>query len=250
MAHHRQAAHLGQQPPDAEPRVIQLPLRADYLHAIIESLVSRAGGIGAPLGMYARYAGQATEQPVLYFLIAPSLGHGSSGPSSRRNVRASRLAGYDIFGDAILADVELESPNFRHPKSRGVPPCERFLAMELADPLAYTLASACRPLLGNWALPRLAAWPKTRRPKAIMEEFMVRHHASTGRSFDSSAWPVRTQEDGSPEAHTPFAGAAYTNAWLLEGRDPPPEAQYNDERYCHEMALSQCPFCKNPIFRS
>ena len=33
----------------------------------------RANGIGAPLGMFAHYEGQATEQPVLYFLIVPNV---------------------------------------------------------------------------------------------------------------------------------------------------------------------------------
>ena len=126
------------EPPDAEPRVIRLPLRADYLYAITECLVSLAGGIGAPLGMYARYAGQKTEQPVLYFLIVslPGEGHASAWVfSTRRNERASRIAGFDIYGDAIVADIELKPPHRTRPVSGGVPACERFLAMELADPL-------------------------------------------------------------------------------------------------------------------
>ncbi len=224
---------------DGEPRVVHVPLRADYLHAIIESLVSRNGGIGAPLGMHARYAGQKTEQPVLYFLIVPAAAEGSASAvaSPRRNERASRLAGYDIFGDAILADVELEPPSRSHPTSRGVPVCERFLAMELADPLAFTLASASMPLLGCWALPRLAAWPATRRPKAVMEEFMRRHCAHTGCFMTPSSWPVHTQADGvTPQAHTPFVGTVQTDMWLRDGRRPPSnQVWYNEELQCHEL---------------
>ena len=232
---------LPAEPHNAEPHVIKVPLRTDYLHAITESLVSRAGGIGAPLGMYARHSGQKTEQPVLYFLIVtwPAEGHESADALPPRNERASQLAGYDIFGDAILADVELELPErHRAVSTVGVPACERFLAKELADPLAFTLASADRPLLGHWALPRLAAWPPTCRPKAVMEEFMEfmrRHHATTGRFVASSVWPLHTQADGSPQAHTPFVGAAYTNAWLLDGREPPPEARYDEEHQCHVL---------------
>ena len=88
--------------------------------------------------MYARYAGQKTEQPVLYFLIVslPGEGHASAWVfSTRRNERASRIAGFDIYGDAIVADIELKPPHRTRPVSGGVPACERFLAMELADPL-------------------------------------------------------------------------------------------------------------------
>jgi len=64
---------------------------------------------------------------------------------------------------------------------------------------------------------------------------LARHYANTGHYVDSSGWPVRTQEDGTPEANTPFVGAAYTNIWRLKRRDPPPEVQYNVERDCHEL---------------
>ena len=245
---------LPAEPPGAEPQVIKLPLRLDYLNAITESLVSRAGGVGAPLGMFAHYEGQETKQPMLYFLIAKSPAEGiepvAVAPLRQRNERASSLAGFDIFGDAILADVELEPMERNRPVSQGIPACERFLAMKLVDPLAFVLGSAWRPLLGCWVLPRLAAWSPTRQPKGVMEEFAVRHYAKTACFMTSSSWPVHTDEDGKPMPHTPFEGASYTNVWLLAGREPPPEAEARiahllDYGECHELRGSACARKKN-----
>ena len=99
---------------------------------------------------------------------------------------------------------------------------------------------ASRPLLGYWELPRLTAWPATRNPKVVMQEFAVRHYAKGGVRVESSAWPVNVDADGTPEANTPFESAARTNAWLL-GRaagSPPLEALYDEERECHVLSGS------------
>ena len=96
---------LPAEPAGAEPQLVRLPLRADYLYAITESLASRAGGVGAPLGMHARYAGQATEQPVLYFQIVtpPAASQAWSEPL----VRSWFEAGGCLSVDAVHVEPSL-----------------------------------------------------------------------------------------------------------------------------------------------
>ena len=84
------------------PHPVRLDGRVDYLDVISE----RLGG-HAPLGMHARHSGQATTSPVLYFLLVDA-----ASAAHERNAFASRLAGFDVFGDALLADVKLDKDEY------------------------------------------------------------------------------------------------------------------------------------------
>ena len=211
-------------PGGAEPSIVQVALRVDYLNALTERLIQLNGGVGAPLGLHGRYAGQTTEQPVLYFLLLVS------PPPAAHNAVASLLAGFDIYGPAILADVALASAMPPELQVGGISSCERYVAMASADPVSYMLGDARRPLLGGWGVPRLEAWPATfvrdsswsKRPIALLEDWLLRQPQAL--FVESQGRAARTDAQGNDEPNTPFIGHVRTNAWTLGlcTRDPPP----------------------------
>ena len=185
--------------------------------------------------MYARHVGQITEQPVLYFLIAPS---------AARNELASRLAGHDVHGDAILAAVELEEAADGGSALRcdGIPACERFLAEHEPSPLAFWVGKVVGfPLLSNWSVPRMAGFQchhgqMKRPPKAVMQEWSQRPpsrlRAGTQRRSRCMSMTRRS------EAADALYGRVYTNAWASGSAstwgNPPPEARRLDNGL-HEL---------------
>ena len=240
--------------PGASPRPIQLARRLDFLHVLAERLeqqhtasnststssaaaaAAAATFPGGPLGMYARHVGQITEQPVLYFLIAPS---------AARNELASRLAGHDVHGDAILAAVELEEAADGGSALRcdGIPACERFLAEHEPSPLAFWVGKVVGfPLLSNWSVPRMAGFQchhgqMKRPPKAVMQEWSQRPLVKTPR-WDAEALAVHVDDQGEAKPQTPFYGRVYTDAWASGSAStwgiPPPEARRLDNGL-HEL---------------
>jgi len=186
------------------PRVVALPRRIDYLNVISEAL----GGGGA-LGVHARCEGQAdlgvasrptasvhtsepchcceqvTRQPILYFLVGPRL-------AGRRNELASRVAGLEVCGDALLADARVVRAEAArrgagggvgggvggraqlYLRCGGAALYESFLAQHGAGLLGFVVGCTGAPLLGQWALPRLEAWPSERPPQTVLQEYLER----------------------------------------------------------------------------
>eukprot|EP00966_Prymnesium_polylepis_P285331 6591051-Prymnesium_polylepis.1 len=129
----------------AAPHPIRLARRVDYLTVVHEAL-----GATAPLGMHARYKGQVSEQPMLYFQCAVD-------GTAARNAFASQLAGFTICGDAILADAMLYS-HHGEPQlltaadhGDGVASCEAFLAEHGGHLLGFLQNKMGWLLLGSWA---------------------------------------------------------------------------------------------------
>jgi len=193
--------------PDRRPTVVALPRRADYLNVIAE----RLGG-NRPLALHARHRGQATEQPVLYFLL--------SEDPVEPNTLASDLAGVEIYGDAILVDVELRvaADGVRYELRCGsIARCERELARHKGGLVGILLATVGRPLLGCWALPRRTAWPvKQAPPHGVLSEWLLKQPLrSDGAALFACAEVsvVHVDSDGNPMPQASFLGTVRTNAW-------------------------------------
>ena len=194
----------------AQPRVefLTTERRLDYLNVLTE----RLGGGGA-LAMHAKYEGQSTKQPVLYFLL-----HGSQ--QAAHNELASRLAGVEVRGDTILADVATEGGasgeyNSIALRCGGVQSCELFLARNGAGPLAFLMATFGCPLLGAYSPPRLEAWPPAHAPTSVLLSYLQ----SCDSRLDARWWSEAVDEDeeGHPAPQSPFIATVSMNAHVADG---------------------------------
>ena len=218
----------------APPRVLPLPMRNDYLRVITEAL-----GSTGPLAHHCEYQGKEPKQPVLYFLlhasssssslaardgaIASSLGaEAAAAPSLVPNVLATRLAGFPITGDALLADAKVLGDGSARFKPTSLASIEALIAKRMGL-MGFLMAKLQRPLLGAWQLPpRRQAFPSTEPPAKLLEEWVssssakgVQIRQGDGRHkavVTVLAQPERVTAGGQPAPHTKFVGTATTDA--------------------------------------
>lgn len=204
-------------PAGGAPHVVQLPTRTDYLHM----LQAEALGGHAPLGLHARYVGQTSVMPMLYFLIHPPNMRG--GSAAAHNVLASQLASFDIWGDAILSDVQLcethDEPWLYGGGSvaaSSLAACESFIAERLGGMLGFMLKRFGRPLLGNWELPRRDAWPIDMPPRALLNEWLDSPASASADGAlpwcERHVYAVHVDADGHDEPNTPYQCRLTTDA--------------------------------------
>ena len=216
----------------APPRVLSLPMRNDYLRVITEAL-----GSTGPLAHHCEYQGKEPKQPVLYFLlhasssssslaardgaIASSLAaEAAAAPSLVPNVLASRLAGFPITGDALLADAKVLGDGRARFKPTSLASIEALIAKRMGL-MGFLMAKLQRPLLGAWQLPpRRQAFPSTEPPAKLLEEWVssssaqgVQIRQGDGRKAMVTvlAQPERVTAGGQPAPHTKFVGTATTD---------------------------------------
>ena len=218
----------------APPRVLPLPMRNDYLRVITEAL-----GSTGPLAHHCEYQGKEPKQPVLYFLLRASSSSSSlsardgaiasslaaeaaAAPSLVPNVLATRLAGFPITGDALLADAKVLGDGSARFKPTSLASIEALIAKRMGL-MGFLMAKLQRPLLGAWQLPpRRQAFPSTEPPAKLLEEWVssssakgVQIRQGDGRHkavVTVLAQPERVTAGGQPAPHTKFVGTATTDA--------------------------------------
>ena len=235
----------------APPRVLPLPMRNDYLRVITEAL-----GSTGPLAHHCEYQGKEPKQPVLYFLLRASSSSSSlsardgaiasslaaeaaAAPSLVPNVLATRLAGFPITGDALLADAKVLGDGSARFKPTSLASIEALIAKRMGL-MGFLMAKLQRPLLGAWQLPpRRQAFPSTEPPAKLLEEWVSSSSAKGVQIRQLEEWvssssamgvqirqgdgrhkamvtvlaqPERVTAGGQPAPHTKFVGTATTDA--------------------------------------
>ena len=209
-------------------------MRNDYLRVITEAL-----GSTGPLAHHCEYQGKEPKQPVLYFLLRASSSSSSlsardgaiasslaaeaaAAPSLVPNVLATRLAGFPITGDALLADAKVLGDGSARFKPTSLASIEALIAKRMGL-MGFLMAKLQRPLLGAWQLPpRRQAFPSTEPPAKLLEEWVssssakgVQIRQGDGRHkavVTVLAQPERVTAGGQPAPHTKFVGTATTDA--------------------------------------
>ena len=200
---------------------------------------------------------QVAEQPLLY--VDPEQCEAAGGA---RNALASALCGAEVWGDALLASVELKLRD-RDEMGRPVVSARRVSIGDLETRLAKRVGGAVgfigfkysRVLLGAWAVPRAGgdvgagrqrdrrfvegarAWEAAKGPRAILHEYFQ----DKGARSEQMQWHIHTDSvhDADTENATPPFVGRVDFGWA-EGLPLPAGARQVQPGWA-ELACEPCP---------